>query len=43
MANDDDVLQPGGLDVANQRFDEISDRHLPQVSGLASPARHVGG
>jgi hypothetical protein len=43
MTDDDDVLQPGTFNVADERVDMVGDGHLPQVSGLVSPSRHVEG
>jgi hypothetical protein len=43
MTNDDDVLQPGALDVADERVDKVGDGHLPQVTGFVPPSRHVEG
>jgi hypothetical protein len=43
MTNNGDVLQPGALNVADERGDIVGDGHLPQVSGLVPPSRHVEG
>jgi hypothetical protein len=43
MTNDDDVVRPGVLDIADERVDLVGDGHLPQVPGLAPPSRHVEG
>ena len=43
MTDEDDVLQPGALDVADERVDKVGDGHLPQVSWLVTPSRHVEG
>jgi hypothetical protein len=41
MTDDDDVLQPGTLDVADERVDEVGDGDLSEVSGLVTPAGQI--
>jgi hypothetical protein len=41
MTNDDDVLNHGALDVADERVDIVGDSHLSQVSRLAPTTRNT--
>src|SRR3979490_2456640 len=43
MTNDDNVVQPGSLDVADDGCDPVRDRERPQVAWLAPAPWQVNG
>jgi hypothetical protein len=43
MSDDDDVVEPGDLDVGDHRLHPVGDGKRPQVAGLTSPPRQIDG
>jgi hypothetical protein len=43
MADDDDVVQPSGLDVGDDRFHPVGDGQRPEIPRPRSPTGQVDG